>query len=587
MNLYTRYGASRLTGLVRAASVLLVSALAPVAPRAAPPLVFNRTVDVPSAGVRLALFSNPTETPLPSPKVFTYETRGPGPVQREERYQPEELWRLRQTLGRWTDAQQNVLILATVTHRKPEGFRQPHAVREEIDAALAKAAFTEPPAAAALADWVAAYTGGPVSASTPVQPCPMRFKQLLRLDLAGSSGRLAYAWQFNPGTMGQTGAPADWFVVVFQPAGDGAEAARRALETRFLGQVAFVPALLTRTAVQPGGGGPRAVTGRSEPKPGAGGTTATRSAEYQADRAQALDSIRNHKEWWYAETQNYILLSNYKRGVATLVDQIRENMELLRPYFQKCVPMSGPEQGASVIRVFATETEYLNYVGKDHAWSGGLWDPQRRELLVRPVEGGSGREPRDRLLATLYHEGFHQYLFIALNRRDAPAWFNEGHACLFEGAKISNGRLEIPEKQEYEEIVEKLVAQKSPLRFEAVARMSYKQFYEGTDELRRENYALAWALVYYLQKWAAPNRVPHAGLLERCLAAAGRTRDVQHMNTAALEGVDWKQLEADFVKFWKTSSQRTAARRNLNFGAPAAAPGGLRPLPALPAPPRR
>ena len=83
-------------------------------------------------------------------------------------------------------------------------------------------------------------------------------------------------------------------------------------------------------------------------------------------------------------------------------------------------------------------------------------------------------------------------------------WFNEGHAALFESSAYWRGTLRIEESPVYAPIIEAL-ARKKDFSVQRVLRMDYPDFYAGGPEALQEHYALAYALVYYLNLAAAPN----------------------------------------------------------------------------------
>jgi hypothetical protein len=90
--------------------------------------------------------------------------------------------------------------------------------------------------------------------------------------------------------------------------------------------------------------------------------------------------------------------------------------------------------------LFRTRDSYLRFLESQgiHAQhSGGMF-------FVNPVRQGlatwtEGHALRD-TLATLQHEGFHQFAWARLSR-DLPTWLNEGLAQYFEDAPLVNGKL--------------------------------------------------------------------------------------------------------------------------------------------------
>ncbi len=163
-------------------------------------------------------------------------------------------------------------------------------------------------------------------------------------------------------------------------------------------------------------------------------------------------------------------------------------------------------------------------------------------------------------LAVILHEGFHQYLFYAYGMKETPVWFNEGHACLFEAAEVSNqGKVELPENAMRARLL--LVdLDAAAARIPELLRMSYAQFYGGDDAARNLNYATAWGLVYYLRKGVPTERnSPAAQVLETYAAALAAGSSPEQAATAAFAGVDPARLQHAFTTFWKKG--RSEARR--------------------------
>jgi len=99
-------------------------------------------------------------------------------------------------------------------------------------------------------------------------------------------------------------------------------------------------------------------------------------------------------------------------------------------------------------------------------------------------------------------------------------------------------------------------------------RMSYETFYSGTDDQRKNNYALAWAMIYYLRKGAileTPN--PYAKVLNNYCDALWETGDAGKATDAAFNGIDIEAFQRSFVLFWTSQKKRGAAIRNNIFKA--------------------
>ncbi len=295
-----------------------------------------------------------------------------------------------------------------------------------------------------------------------------------------------------------------------------------------------------------------------------------RGAEHAAARARIRNTIRNAEDWWFVETQHYLITSNLRAESRDLVKQIQRRVEANRRAYEQILPAAAPVTEVSVIRIFNKRSEYRNYVGPALSWTSGVWMPSRKELVVSPgAERPDGREG-DSLLAVIYHEGFHQYAYYATGRRSLPVWFDEGHACLFEAAAPSGKRtVTIKENPHRMAVLKHLLDHPDTIDLASLLRMEHSDFYQqhSRDEPRAQtvriaNYATAWALVYFLRKGAVLyGDRPYRDLCDRVADA-----------TPPVDGTsEWLRPEAmptlthDFLDFWHSSGKRGRAERNYLF----------------------
>jgi hypothetical protein len=287
------------------------------------------------------------------------------------------------------------------------------------------------------------------------------------------------------------------------------------------------------------------------------------SPEMIASRKQVTDSIKNLKDWWFVETEDYIILSDLKTSHHVMVQDLQANIGFLHTAFEKIIPPRTNITAISVIRVFGTPEEYETYVPPDYSRSIGIWMPDRKELVIKPIDWGGSAEQRDRVFETTYHEAFHQYLFYALGQLHASPWFNEGFACVFGGANVKDNKLKILENGMLVKNVGELL---NNMNIESVIGLSYDDFYARNDKSGRAgnaHYALAWALVYYLSKGIAVEpQSPYAGILDRYVDALRTTENPTTATQMAFKGVDMHALNKDFCKFWQSTNKRAAAVRN-------------------------
>jgi hypothetical protein len=194
--------------------------------------------------------------------------------------------------------------------------------------------------------------------------------------------------------------------------------------------------------------------------------------------------------------------------------------------------------------LFAERDDYVRYVGEAHAWSSGMWMSARRELVLYQQAN------REAMMQIVRHEAFHQYLSHATCMLGAAPWVNEGHACLFEHARVDNkGRVTLPEDPERAPVLlENLETAVALLPY--LLQTDYEAFYDGTQAGRRLKYAMAWGLAYYLHKGVPLERVPpHARVLDDYLTALGVSHDQHAATQLAFAEVEMETFQAAFRDF--------------------------------------
>lgn len=519
---------------------------------------FLKTVELPGVNLSLKIMPDSKESPLPPPTVYTYRINRNGVETPCEKFLPSDLWRHSQIVGRWTDKSGNTLTLAAITWPLITDFPQRHVLQEEYSQKLAAAEEPPPWTDQTLAQWVTDFIDMKASQVTPALNVPPRLSNLVEFTAGNQATTfLVYAFRLNPNAPGQSGAPTTWFCAILQISCDtDREKAHIAMAGDLLKSLTISAKSRTTDSILPS---------RSRDKIASAITN--RSAEFITSRQQVADSIRNMKNWWFVETKHYIILSNMKSRNSTLLKHILANVEILRACFNQFIPPRTEISSVSVIRIFATSEEYLHYVGADKEWSYGFWMPDKKELVIRPVEWGDNATKGQKILGIVYHEAFHQYIFYALDRVDASPWFNEGHAEFFQASEISANRLDVAEDPGNDLILDKLI-ESGNINFKDLLRMSYDQFYTKDKEILCAHYMTAWALIYFLRKAAPRDRpFPYAGINDAYCDALVQLKDAAKATDKAFENVDLAQLQDDFVTFWKSPAKRAQANRNRIFKA--------------------
>lgn len=513
----------RLAGAVLAGLLVAAAAAGDVRLR------FIRSAELADAGLRLLLPAGAVADPLPPPAVMDGHFERGGVRQPVRLQNPLEVWRWRQREGRWADERGTRLVLASATLAPPE--RQVNlAPVDEIEPLLGRSvtgrAWREPD----LGLWLSLFWGQPAPLKgTPPARTPFAMAEAWLFRKEAPERGLACAFRLKSG-------PEAWRVVLLEPAVEVDMASA---------EKAFVEDLLPSIQYL----GKRAVPSSAFPRAPAASGGAAEDAPREASIRRARESIRNMKGWWAAEGPHTIVLSNIRAGRSQLVDAILEDLEILRTAWEAKVPPWEADREVALVRVFGTAEEYVRYVGPEQAWTSGLWVPMRRELVIRPLDEAGVSRNRRAVLGIVYHEAFHQYLDEAFGRIQASPWFNEGHAQYFASAAIGGRRVRFEPDPQARALLETM-ARAGSLDPAPLFRLDYAGFYARDERLRREHYALAWGLVYFLRE-GGKKAEPWASLPDRYAAALKATRDPAAATAKALEGVDLKALAEALRQFYR------------------------------------
>ncbi|AVM44673.1 DUF1570 domain-containing protein [Victivallis lenta] len=512
---------------------LLLATLCQAAP---PPITLGSPVSLPAVGLRFRAFREMKPMPLPMPAIRA-ERRGDG----AKLLSNHEYWRFRQTAGVWFN-DSCVIRVGTVTiapFEKPELKPESELLAEftELDRELPEEQMKK---------WVRQFAASEVLEVKPFSQslygCSAQVYELEERD-----GAHQVAYLLSPRT-----DPLRKVLLLFSIEKSRFDDRAERVIRQTLGSVQFVAP-------------------RRETVSLAEGNRKKGTPEYEASRARVIQSIRNFRDWWYVETDNYIFVSNQtdRRAMTRLRTELENAREVFADYF----PLKIPLQSVSVVRIFNKRDQYKEYVGADMQWSGGIWTPARRELVISPLDRGARDSVQQMIMRQVaFHEGFHQYLYFATGEAQAGMWFNEGTAQFFEGIEFRTGKGIVVLPQYIERTLTALFDGDRVHDIAALVKMDRTEFY---GEKRNVNYPLAQALVYYLWKGAPVAGKPeYAQIPVRYYDKLVETRDAGAANAAAWEGVDLQQLGRDLSRFWNDSNLIRQSIRYQPPAAPAAPPAG-------------
>lgn len=260
-------------------------------------------------------------------------------------------------------------------------------------------------------------------------------------------------------------------------------------------------------------------------------------------------SVVNYHDWRYSCASNVVIVDNIKDMRRNqFVDALTNGLSRMQREFRKVLPSPlSDDSHIAAVRVFDSREEYLSYVGADMKWSSALWSPMHREIVLCYPETGL-----ESLLRTVWHEALHQHLDYACSMIQAPVWFNEGHAVLFEYSHFDmDGNIVF-------DVVSDAVAaiKENP---SAIAEylpdffvLDYEDFYSGNNEDRMLKYHIAWSVAYFLQVGAPDVRFqPFKNLRSDLMKSLVETRRRGEAMDIVLTGELRDELVARWLAFWQ------------------------------------
>lgn len=472
----------------------------------------------------------------------------------EERARVSELWMESQHAASWLDLDGgNVQILARMTKIPPQGIGE-QATREAFEAKISSPVYDIDADAdeSELAEWMAAFCGNRVDGMPQTLAVNRsRLAKVLQFNMSDPTLR-AYAFRLNTGYPGQGKAPRNWFAIVLKFSKEPGSELDKTIESDLLGKIKTTSSF----------DGTRAVSVRKNRT-----RNTTRQVHEGPVRDRARKSIELMSTWWYMDTENYIMLSNHDTA-EKFAGEILDEMEMMRPHYEVVAPkFPTADDDIGVIRLFSDDVGYLSYLKDDFVMmdpgaTGGIFSGSRRELVIRPVSGNMRATREGSIRGIIKHEGFHQYVFMAMDGILPSAWFNEGFASFFENSELDRrGAITVMESAYHADILTDLI-KRGGYNWEEVLSshlsIDYAQFYAEA----KHNYAVSWGLAYYLVRGAPDERgKPYANIIPTYLDALSKTGKADLATAAAFADIDMKKFSDDFTSFWTTVKKRQDAKQ--------------------------
>lgn len=452
-------------------------------------------------------FTNPS--PLEMPRAEAYLVREGGARRLEDRFAKMDLWISQAVDGFWRDDEGREFLVATLDRKIPPLAN---------DATVTRAAYAQEFVTLAPKDDDALFAA--VDMLSPVPPDREFFRphQLSRgyKDIRYYQGTNTSAvvcayldaksgiWRFAAWTLAED---------------DDCDERRKTFEAEFLEKGAVT----------------RAETGGD----GKDGRKKTRG-ERELLRADARHSVALYDNWHATDGDEFVVLDDIP-GARDFTVMLTNDLKRMRAAYAETMPST--LDGSNVLcvaRLFASRGEYLEALdANDHEnmqWSAAYWSPRRRELVAYLPPDGS-----DKLLETIRHEAFHQYLSYATAMISASPWLNEGYAQYFEEGPDGPAFADSADIVQFADLMPGLLG------------MDYDQFYAGTDDERRLKYRLALSVAVFLEKGAAKVRFdPFRNVKRDYIDALLETKDMQKATAAAFKDKDTLELFVrEWTRYWK------------------------------------
>lgn len=498
-------------------------------------LSFDRKAkNFPAIGLAFPPLFRAAGEPFPPPAAHTYlPVSLRDTLSREDRFDPLSLWFIHQACGRWRDPDGRTLLIGKITHKPPT--EQTHITREMFTLSLAQRdTRLDTENEENLSLWVATFSGQTVYAPEKRKGNDFALESLLRYP-CDTPSTLIYA--FHPRRAG-SGKNPDWYCAVLQGLpGEDPALLQEKMEENFIKEIRLSPKGSSKTDV-------------TQNEINVDGKQNQARFPFHPIREEARKSVENYDDWWIAETEGYVILSDvYSETGKGLIRQIQKELPAL---FQTAKTILPPfvllQNEVAVIRLFQRREDYVRYMGEEYVWSGGVWSPSRRELVLYQKAGV------EEMMPVIRHEAFHQYLSYAYGMLQASAWINEGFATLFESGWIGpKGTMLLGDDERRERIlIENLDWAVAMLPL--LLAMPYDLFYEGSAQEKELKYILAWGLCTFLQKGIPESALPEtfSEILPLYAKTLALTRNSAEATLHAFQPLEMETFQTAFRTYWQT-----------------------------------
>ena len=219
------------------------------------------------------------------------------------------------------------------------------------------------------------------------------------------------------------------------------------------------------------------------------------------------------------DTEHYSIQTDLTPRFATIVGN---HMETIYREYERRFEGYGKMTVRFDVRVFRTRDGYAQVVPKQYVGSTGIYiERGSKRLLAAHADGRTAEE----VLRTLYHEGFHQFMYHVISKR-CPIWLNEGLAEYFSEATWNGEGFEtgiVPSSRLYK--VQEAVRNGAYIPLAVLFAMSSDEWARSAAmDARRADlqYSQVWSVAQFLLH-ADNGRYAH--LIGKFLTELNETRD--------------------------------------------------------------
>ena len=478
-------------------------------------LIFQPPKEFPDFSLKCSPLANAKAEPVEMPRATAFLVTDRDGSRLEDRFDVFDLWRSEAIRARWCDQDGNRLSISRISRKLADGDSGETRTRKDWMAS-GEGMMLGAKDLDALDE--AVYMLSPVDVGMRVKPRRSQRQNLAELWMYPTTNENAFVYAFRPRVerKGRSG----WYLVTL--VSSDMEAAEKI--DRWLDEVEWM-------------------------KPEGPGELDGSKSETELLAQDYRRNVVNYSDWHFTSASNVVAVDNMTDASrAQFILSLTNGLPAMQAAYRDVLPSPLKDDShIAAIRIFDSREEYLAYVGPEMKWSAALWSPPHRELVLYHPRQGS-----EALLRTVWHEALHQHLDYACSMIQAPAWFNEGHAVLFEHTHFDlDGNLvfdAVPDAVAAIKTNPSGVAESLPV----FLMMDYPKFYSGTNEERIFKYHIAWSIAYFLQIGAPEVRFqPFRNLRSDLMKELVRTRSCDEAMKSIFTSEMLREFIAEWMSFWK------------------------------------